>query len=152
MKSQYQLTVKDLTAAVQNAKSEGVNSLVIQLNGVDYHVKNAAIVPQRNHSDLTLFVGAPQSSPPNDSKTSFLSGLFSKKPQPVPLNKQLHSAFFNALETVLISNGKNPNSFDFSTLQEIKKSLAQFSEALENYANSTKPTAKSKNNGFGGAL
>lgn len=145
MKSNTQLTVKNLLTACQNAQSESVNSLLIQYNGVNLPVINAAIVPNRNHSDLTLFVGAAQSSPSNDPKTSFLSGLFSKKAKPVPLNKQLHNAFFNALETVLISNGKNPNSFDFATFQEIKSSLAQFSEALENYSNST-------NNGFGGAL
>jgi hypothetical protein len=82
-----------------------------------------------------------------------IASFFSKKSKPVPLNKQLHTAFFNALETVLISNGKNPNSFDFATLQEIKSSLAQFSEALESYANSTnKSNAKSKNNSLGGDL
>jgi hypothetical protein len=148
----YHLSISDLADAVKNAQSESVKSLVIQHNGVNLPVINAAIVPQRNHSDLVLFVGAAQVSPSNDPKTSFLSGFFSKKAKPVPLNKQLHNAFFNALETVLISNGKNPNSFDFATFQEIKSSLAQFSEALENYANSTKSPAKSKNNGFGGAL
>jgi hypothetical protein len=149
MKAQHQLTVKDLTSAVQNAKSESVNSLVIQLNGVDYSLASAAIVPKRNHSDLVLFAGASG----QQTQGGFFASLFSKKEKTIPLNKQLHSAFFNALETVLISNGKNPNSFDFSTFQEIKSSIAQFSEALENYSNSTKKSnAKSKNNGFGGAL
>lgn len=131
----YHLSVSDLALACQNARAESVKSLVIQYNGVNLPVINAAIVPQRNHSDLVLFVGATQLSPSNDSKTSFLGGLFQKKPKPIPLNKQLHTAFLNALETVLISNGKNPNSFDFDTLQVIKKSLAQLSEALENYSN-----------------
>ena len=131
----YHLSVSDLALACQNARAESVNSLVIQYNGVNLPVVNAAIVPQRDHSDLVLFVGATQLSPLNDSKTSFLGGLFQKKPKPIHLNKQLHTAFLNALETVLISNGKNPNSFDFDTLQVIKKSLAQLSEALENYSN-----------------
>ena len=155
MKSNTQLTTKDLLVACQNAQSESVKSLVIQHNGVNLPVINAAIVPQRTRSDLVLFVGAAQVSPSNDSKTSFLGGLFQKKPKPIPLNKQLHKAFLNTLETVLVSNGKNPNSFDFDTFQEIKKSLAEFNEALENYSNSVdvKHTTKSKNNnGFGGAL
>ena len=110
----YHLSVSDLANACQNAQSESVKSLVIQHNGVNLPVINAAIVPQRNHSDLVLFVGAAQSSPSNDPKTSFLGGLFQKKSKSIPLNKQLHTAFLNTLETVLISNGKNPNSFDFS--------------------------------------
>lgn len=134
MKSQHQLTANDLFNAVRNAQHEGVNSLVIQCNGINYPVINAQIIPQRNHSDLVLFVGA--SAIVESPKPSFLSGLFSKKLKPVPLNKQLHIAFLDALETVLVSNGKNPNSFDFSTFQEIKSSIAQFSEALESYSNS----------------
>ena len=54
--------------------------------------------------------------------------IFSKTP---PLKKQIQNAFFDALEKVLISNGKNPNSFDFATLQEVKKAVAEFNEALE---------------------
>lgn len=133
--SHKSLTVAQLAGAVKNAQSESVKSLVIQHNGVNLPVVNAAIVPQRNHSDLVLFVGAALSNPPNDPKTSFLGGLFQKKSKSIPLNKQLHTAFLNTLETILISNGKNPNSFDFDTLQVIKKSLAQLSEALENYSN-----------------
>lgn len=132
----YHLSVSDLALACQNARTESVNSLVIQYNGVNLPVINAAVVPQRNHSDLVLFVGAPTNKHSlKQPANSFLGGLFQKKPKPIPLNKQLHTAFLNALETVLISNGKNPNSFDFDTLQVIKKSLAQLSEALENYSN-----------------
>ena len=149
MKSQPQLTVNDLLAATQNAKNEGVKSLLIQHNGVNLPVVSAKIqnIGEIYYEQKLVIIGET-----NKPKTSFFSGLFSKKEKPVPLNKQLHTAFFNALETVLISNGKNPNSFDFATFQEIKKSLAQFSEALENYANSTKSTAKSKNNSLGGDL
>lgn len=48
--------------------------------------------------------------------------IFSKTP---PLKKQLQ------LEKVLISNGKNPNSIDFATFQEIKHAIAEFEEQLE---------------------
>jgi hypothetical protein len=193
MKSNTQLSVKNLLTACQNAQNESVKSLVIQHNGVNFPVINASIVPQRNHSDLVLFVGAAQQTHSNEL-TSFLgsnqkspqiddlvanaisgsiddaiklvqlkaifksaleqindleqrnlnatnkplgliAAFFAKKSKPVPLNKKLHKAFLNTLETVLVSNGKNPNSFDFDTFQEIKSSLAQFSEALENYSN-----------------
>lgn len=142
MKSNTQLTVNNLLTAAQNAKNEGVKSLLIQYNGVNLPVVSAKIqnIGEIYYEQNLVILGET-----NKPKTSFFSGLFGKKEKPVPLNKQLHSAFFNALETVLISNGKNPNSFDFSTLQEIKKSL-------ENYANSTKSTAKSKNNSLGGDL
>jgi hypothetical protein len=63
MKSNTHLTVSNLLTACQNAQSESVNSLVIQHNGVNLPVVNAAIVPQRNHSDLVLFVGGNQQSP-----------------------------------------------------------------------------------------
>lgn len=126
-------TVAQLAAAVKNAQVESVHTVKIQVFDKSYDLSTAQIIPHRTHSDLVLFAGTP--IPTESSKTSFFSGLFGKKEKPIPLNKQLHSAFFNALETVLISNGKNPNSFDFSTFQEIKSSIAQFSEALENYSN-----------------
>ena len=54
--------------------------------------------------------------------------IFSKTP---PLKKQIQNAFFDALEKVLISNGKNPKSIDFATFQEIKHAIAEFEEQLE---------------------
>jgi hypothetical protein len=52
MKAQTQLSVNDLFNAVQNAKSESVNSLLIQLNGVNYPVV------LENYSNAKDFGGA----------------------------------------------------------------------------------------------
>ncbi len=154
MKSQPQLSVNNLLSSCRNAQNESVNSLVIQCNGVNYPLINAQIVPQRNHSDLVLFVGATALEPP---KTSFLTSLFTKKPTPQPkkpLEEQLHDALFYAIETVLNDNGKNPHNFDFKTLQIIKKAFATFSEAFETYSSPSKETknVSKKSDSFGGVL
>ena len=145
MKSQYQLTVKDLTAAVQNAKSEGVNSLVIQLNGVDYHVKNAAIVPQRNHSDLTLFVGAPVNKETVSPIKSYLSFLSGTKPNKAPTNKEITPAVVTAIEQLF-----NGGEITAKSLNEIKAALATAQQYFEQLSNSQNPF--NSKNGFGGGL
>jgi len=146
MKSQYQLTVKDLTAAVQNAKSEGVNSLVIQLNGVDYHVKNAAIVPQRNHSDLTLFVGAPVNKESVNPIKSYLSFLSGTKPNKTPTNKEITPAVIATIEQLF-----NGSDITTKSLLEIKTALATAQKHFEQLSNSQSPF-NSNSNSLGGGL
>jgi hypothetical protein len=121
MKSQYQLSVKDLTAAVQNAKSEGVNSLLIQLNGVDYPLASAAIVPKRNHSDLTLFVGAPINKPAA-TKSFFSFGTKAKSP---PLHKEITPAVIAIISQIVGSK------ISTNTLNEIKTALSEVNEHFE---------------------
>ena len=139
MKSQYQLTVKDLTAAVQNAKNEGVNSLVIQLNGVDYPVVNAAIVPQRNHSDLTLFVGAPINKPAA-TKSFFSFGTKAKAP---PLHNQITPAVIATIEQLF-----NGSDITTKSLNEIKTALSEVNAHFEQLSNAQNPF----NSNNGGAL
>ncbi len=145
MKAQPQLTVNNLLAATQNAKSEGVNSLVIQLNGVDYHVKNAAIVPQRNYSDLTLFVGATiqkESVNPIKSYLSFLSGT---KPNKTPTNKEITPAVVTAINQLF-----NSGEITAKSLNEIKTALATAQQYFEQLSKAQNPF--NSNNGLGGGL
>lgn len=123
-----QLTVKDLTAACQNAQSEGVNSLVIQHNGVDYHVVNAAIVPQRNHSDLVLFAGE-KIMPTAPTKLIFSFGKKAKSP---PLHKTITAA-------VIATINQFVNKVDLKTLDEIKTALSEVNEHFENVDNDPNP-------------
>ena len=145
MKSQPQLTTKDLLVACQNAKAEGVNSLVIQHNGVNLPVVNAVIVPQRNHSDLTLFVGAPiqkESVNPIKSYLSFLSGT---KAKATPTNKEITPAVIATISQLF-----NGSDITTKSLNEIKKALATVNEHFEELSNSQNPLKS--NNRFGGDL
>src|SRR5574343_89522 len=112
------LTVAQLADAVKNAQSESVNSLVIQHNGVNLPVINAAIVPNRNHSDLVLFVGAAPKEAVNPVK-SYLSFLSGAKPNKTPTNKEITPA-------VIATSNQLFNGGDITTksLLEIKKALA----------------------------
>lgn len=144
MKAQYQLTVNNLLAAVQNAKSEGVNSLVIQHNGVNLPVVNAQIIPQRNHSDLTLFVGAPiqkESVNPIKSYLSFLSGT---KPNKTPTNKEITPAVVTAINQLF-----NGGEITAKSLNEIKTALIETQNYFEKL--NTKQNPFNSNN-FGGDL
>ncbi len=145
MKSNTQLTVNNLLAATQNAKSESVNSLVIQLNGVDYHVKNAAVVPQRNHSDLTLFVGAPVNKESVNPIKSYLSFLSGTKPNKAPTNKEITPAVVTAINQLF-----NGGEITAKSLNEIKTALATAQKHFEQLSNAQNPF--NSNNGFGGGL
>lgn len=145
MKSNTQLNVSDLALACKNAQSESVNSLVIQSNGVDYHVVNAQIIPHRNHSDLTLFLGAPtqkEAVNPVKSYLSFLSGT--KKPK-TPTNQEITPAVVTTIEQLF--NGSDVTA---KSLLEIKKALATVNEHFEEVSNAQNPL--NSNDKFGGAL
>lgn len=144
MKSNYHLTTKDLLVACQNAKTEGVNSLVIQHNGVDYSVQNAVIIPQRNHSDLTLFVGAPIQKESVNPITSYLSFLSGTKAKATPTNKEITPAVIATIEQLF-----NGSDITTKSLNEIKKALATVNEHFEQL--STKQSPFNSNN-FGGDL
>jgi len=145
MKAQPQLTVNNLLAATQNAKSESVNSLVIQHNGVDYHVKNAAVVPQRNHSDLTLFVGAPVTKETVSPIKSYLSFLSGTKPNKAPTNKEITPAVVTAIEQLF-----NGGEITAKSLNEIKTALATAQQYFEQLSKAQNPF--NSNNGLGGGL
>lgn len=145
MKAQPQLTVNNLLAATQNAQSESVNSLVIQLNGVDYHVKNAAVVPQRNHSDLTLFVGAPVNKETVSPIKSYLSFLSGTKPNKAPTNKEITPAVVTAIEQLF-----NGGEITAKSLNEIKTALTTAQQYFEQLSNAQNPF--NSNNGLGGGL
>ena len=130
MKSNTQLTTKDLLVACQNAKAEGVNSLVIQHNGVNLPVVNAVIVPQRNHSDLTLFVGATINK---DEQRGFIASLFGKKAKSPPLHKQITPAVIATINQIVGSK------ISTNTLNEIKTALSEVNEHFETVDNNLNP-------------
>lgn len=145
MKSNSHLTVNDLLTACKNAQSENVKSLVIQHNGVFFPVVNAAIVPQRNHSDLVLFVGAAPKEAVNPVK-SYLSFLSGAKPNKTPTHAEITPAVIATINQLF-----NGSDITTKSLNEIKKALAVVSEHFEELSESQNPL-NSNNNGIGGAL
>ena len=142
MKSQHQLTVKDLAAAVQNAKSESVNSLLIQLNGVNYPVVNAKIqnIGEIYYEEKLVIFG--ETNKPAATKSFFSFGTKAKSP---PVHNQITPAVIATIEQLFSGSDITTKS-----LNEIKTALSEVNAHFEQLSNAQNPL--NSINRFGGAL
>jgi hypothetical protein len=134
------LSVDNLSNAVKNAQKEAVQSVCLSFGNSLYHLENAVIIPQRNHSDLVLFVGAPINKPAA-TKSFFSFGTKAKAP---PLHNQITPAVIATIEQLF-----NGSDITTKSLNEIKTALSEVNAHFEKLSNAQNPL---NSNRFGGAL
>jgi hypothetical protein len=122
------LSVDNLSNAVKNAQKEAVQSVCLSFGNSLYHLENAVIIPQRNHSDLVLFAGE-KVTPVAPTKSFFSFGTKAKAP---PLHKEITPAVIATISQLI-------DKVDLKTLHEIKTALSEVNEHFENVDNDPNP-------------